>query len=462
MAACRENHRAQRARAAAAAGRGLPAVEAGMPAPAGTGLSRRAFVLQAAGLALSVYGAGRLPLFEPGVAQAAAAAGGTDRVIVQVYLEGGIDAVQVLAPTTDALYRRLRPTLALPAGGGTAFREDDRLRWHPSAAPLARLHQEGKVCVMPAVGYTHPDQSHFVSRHFYEVGALDPAGRSGWMGRYLDRAGSADNPLQGLSLDGSLAPALATTSKPVAAIDSPGAFDFWARDVWGEVGDLMLDSFGRIGAAHAGSRDAALRQAGAGAVQAASVRTQLAPFAPPKDDHSGAPSFVSPVTYPKDEDGFPTRMAGLAAMLAAGLPLKCVAVTAPGSYDTHSGEREVMDKDLALTCQTLEAFQRDLEARALADRVIVHVWSEFGRRAQENDGGTDHGAAGLGLVIGTRATGRMVGEFPGLAKLDRDGNLIATSDFRGVYAALLEQWLGADAAAILPDARGLARPALIR
>jgi uncharacterized protein (DUF1501 family) len=197
-------------------------------------------------------------------------------------------------------------------------------------------------------------------------------------------------------------------------------------------------------------------------VQAASVRTQLAPFAPPKDDHSDAPSFVSPVAYPKDEDGFPTRMAGLAAMLAAGLPLKCVAVTAPGSYDTHSGEREVMDKDLALTCQTLEAFQRDLEARGLADRVIVHVWSEFGRRAQENDGGTDHGAAGLGLVIGTRATGRMVGEFPGLAKLDQDGNLVATSDFRGVYAALLEQWLGADAGAILPDARGLARPALIR
>ncbi len=155
-------------------------------------------------------------------------------------------------------------------------------------------------------------------------------------------------------------------------------------------------------------------------------------------------------------------MAGLAAMLAAGLPLRCVSVTAPGSYDTHSGQQQVMQGDLALTCQTLLAFQRDLEARGLADRVVVHVWSEFGRRAQENRGGTDHGAAGLGMVIGSRVTGRMIGEFPGLSRLDRQGNLVATSDFRGVYAALLEQWLGCDAAAVLPGIRGIDRPGLIR
>ena len=458
MAACDENHRALRARAAA--GQGLPATEAGMPDPAGTGLSRRSFVLRSAGLALSVYGAGKLGLVAPGVAQASA--GPADAVIVQVYLEGGIDSVQVLAPTEDALYRKLRPSLALPPGSGTAFGEDDRLRWHPSAAPLARLHAEGKVCVMPAVGYDHPDQSHVVSRHFYEVGALNPGLQTGWMGRYLDRVGSADNPLQGLSLDGALAPALATASKPVAAVDSPGAFDFWARDVWGDVDDLMLDAFGKLGAAHAGSADAALRQAAAGAVQAASVRHQLEPFAPAKDDHSDAPSFTSPVTYPKSDDDFPTRMAGLAAMLAAGLPLTCVAITAPGSYDTHSGEQGVMDEALALTCDTLEAFQRDLEARGLADRVVIHVWSEFGRRAEENGGGTDHGAAGLGLLIGTRVTGRMVGEFPGLARLDADGNLVATSDFRGVFAGLLEQWLATDAGAVLPDVGRIARPALIR
>jgi uncharacterized protein (DUF1501 family) len=94
----------------------------------------------------------------------------------------------------------------------------------------------------------------------------------------------------------------------------------------------------------------------------------------------------------------------------------------------------------------------------------VHVWSEFGRRGAENgSGGTDHGAAGVGFLIGTRTKATMVGEFPGLAKgLDDDGNVQATSDFRGVYAGLLEQWLGVDAAAVIPDAGSFARPTLVR
>jgi uncharacterized protein (DUF1501 family) len=94
----------------------------------------------------------------------------------------------------------------------------------------------------------------------------------------------------------------------------------------------------------------------------------------------------------------------------------------------------------------------------------VHVWSEFGRRAKENASlGTDHGAAGTGFLIGTRARGKMVGEFPGLTSgLDEKGNLLATSDFRSVYSALLEQWFGADAAAVIPNAASFQRPSLIK
>src|SRR4051794_35952402 len=137
----------------AAAGRGLPAIEPGMPAPAGVGLTRRSMLLRSAGLALSVYGAGRLDVFR--AEEAAAAAGPADAVVVQVFMPGGVDTLSVLAPTEDATYRKLRPTLALPPGAGTAFAEDPRLRWHPSARSIAGLHAEGKVAVMPAVGYTH-------------------------------------------------------------------------------------------------------------------------------------------------------------------------------------------------------------------------------------------------------------------------------------------------------------------
>jgi uncharacterized protein (DUF1501 family) len=146
------------------------------------------------------------------------------------------------------------------------------------------------------------------------------------------------------------------------------------------------------------------------------------------------------------------------------LPLHCVALEATGSYDTHAGQVAALDPALTTTAASLYAFQRDLEARGVADRVLTLVWSEFGRRAQENgSGGTDHGAAGTGFLIGSRAAGQQVGEFPGLTSgLDDDGNVKATSDFRGVYASLLEQWLGFDAARVIPDAGKFARPTLVK
>jgi uncharacterized protein (DUF1501 family) len=155
---------------------------------------------------------------------------------------------------------------------------------------------------------------------------------------------------------------------------------------------------------------------------------------------------------------------GLAAMISAGLPLRCVALEATGSYDTHASQSSTLAPALAATATSLLAFQRDLEARGVADRVLTLVWSEFGRRAQENgSGGTDHGAAGTGFLIGSRAAGKQVGEFPGLTTgLDANGNLRATSDFRGVYASLLEQWFGFDASRVIPGAAKFTRPQLVR
>ena len=109
------------------------------------------------------------------------------------------------------------------------------------------------------------------------------------------------------------------------------------------------------------------------------------------------------------------------------------------------------------------AFQRDLEARGLDDRVMIEMWSEFGRRPEENgSAGTDHGAAGCAFVIGSRSQGQMVGEFPGLSSLDANENLKVTSDFRAMYCSLLEQWMGFDAASVIPGAEGFARPQLVK
>ena len=136
-------------------------------------------------------------------------------------------------------------------------------------------------------------------------------------------------------------------------------------------------------------------------------------------------------------------------MIAAGLPLRCVTMSAPGMYDTHADQENGLPEALDLTGASIHAFQRDLESRGIADRVLVLVWSEFGRRVEENGSiGTDHGAAGIGLLIGSRVRGQMLGEFPGLAAsgLDAQGNLRATFDYRSLYCSLLEEWFGTDAA----------------
>jgi uncharacterized protein (DUF1501 family) len=440
-------------RGAVEAGKGLPAIEPGMPLPAGTGLDRRSFVAGTFGLALSVYGLGKLKLFEEGIARAASSP--AQPVLVSVFLPGGADSLSVLYPALDPNYKKLRPTLALPEGAGSVFTEDTRLHWHPSLQPFATLHGEGKVSVMPAIGYTHPDQSHFTSRHFWEVGATDARLTSGWMGRYLDRHGTKDNPLQGLSLDYQLQPSLASLKVPVASLAAPDQYTFDAPGVWGQVETRMLETLTALGAHRP---DPFLNQAAKATKQSDRLRRQLAPFAK-NSDHG----FGSPVQYPDVDSDFPRQLSGLAAMLAAGLPVKCVAITAPGEYDTHSDQPQALADGLDVTSRTLLAFQRDLEARGLANRVLTLVWSEFGRRGEENGSGTDHGAAGSAFLIGTRARGTMVGEFPGLANgLDRDGNLKPTSDFRGVYSALLEQWLGADAGPVIPSARSFSRPALVK
>jgi uncharacterized protein (DUF1501 family) len=438
------------------------------PAPAGHGIDRRRFLLGSAKLAgalMTVYGAGRLGLgpsaLRDGVASAASAQAPNSPVLVSVFVPGGMDALSFLAPVADPVYRKLRPTLALGESQGTPLTEDTRLRWHPAALPFAELHAQGKVAVFPGIGYSHPDMSHFTSRHYWEVGNLDTRTQTGWMGRYLDLAGTASNPLQGLSLDGEMNPTIATARNPVAAIDLPEDFSLWLPGAWGDPSDLAVTAMSSLGQTLARSSDPALSQVGAIAAEIGTIQGQLAQFR----DSNGNPTYKPPVGYPQatQNSNFPKALAGLAAMLAAGLPLRCVAITAPGDFDTHSAQASAFQSGLTLTAQSLASFQADIEARGLADRVLVHLWTEFGRRVQENGSrGTDHGAGGAGLLIGTRVAGGLVGQWPGLQRLDANGNVLFDVDFRAVYSSLLEQWFAHDAASVIPGAAKLPRYKLIQ
>jgi uncharacterized protein (DUF1501 family) len=442
-------------RGVAVAGKGLPNIEPGMPVPAGTGLTRRTFLLRSAGAALSIYGASMLTprMFDEGIAKASAAAGPGQPVLVSIFMEGGWDALSVLAPVKEAKYKELRPALGLAEGSGQSFSEDEELMWHPAAGGLAELHGEGKVTVFPAIGYEPADESHFTSRHYWEVGQLDANARSGWMGRYLDLAGEPDNPLQGLSLDYSLAPALATAKMPVAAVSLPSDYSMWAYGLDEPVSGPALQTFGALGAL--GAPSAAYAQARSASYDTALVLDGMAGFVKSEEESGDS----SPVSYPTGD--FAERLAALAAMLHAEMPIKCASLNAVGSYDTHSDEAATLSANLEQTVTALVAFQRDLEARKLDQRVLIQLWSEFGRRPKENGSGTDHGAGGVAFLIGTRAAGKMVGEFPGLSKLDVNENVVKTSDFRAMYCSLLEQWFQTEAGLVIPEASSFERPVLV-
>lgn len=443
-----------------------------MPIPAGVGIDRRHFLTGALGGIITVYGAERLGLTDrmlgDGIAQAATTQAPRSPILVSIFMQGGIDALSLLAPAGNPLYEKLRPTLAVKPGSGMPLREDPSLVWHPSASSFAELHNAGKVLVFPGIGYADPDMSHFTSRHYWEVGATDASLLTGWMGRYLDVTGDTRNPFQGLSMDGQINPMLATAKNPTAAIDQPNNFATYMSGLWGNTAEWALESASSLGDLQRHSNDAAIAQVAGAASEVGIVRRTLKPFQLKDSDSTAAKknpaaAYGSTVSYPLDGSGdLPARLAGLAAMIEHGVPLKCVAITTDAQFDTHAAQPTTFNSGVQLVADSLAAFQADLEARGVDQRVLVHVWSEFGRRAQQNDSnGTDHGAAGTSLLIGSRVNGGMIGEFAPLSRLDVNGNQRENVDFRGLYSSLIEQWFGHDAAAVIPGAHHFHRYKLL-
>jgi uncharacterized protein (DUF1501 family) len=341
----------------------------------------------------------------------------------------------------DARYTpALRPDLFLRAQDTLPVGGSSLLRWHGAAAPLKALHDRGALTLLPAVGYPHANGSHFTSRHFYETGGLDPEGRTGWLGRYLDVVGQVDNPIQGLTLGSQLSPSLASNRVAVAAAPTEGGYEFPGGPQLPAGVTAELDrGFDALAALR--SADPVLRYARQAHANAAGLRRSLAGSLPP-----ASPGY--------DDTVLDRRLQALARLLRGGLGIRAATVDAQIDFDTHAGQVDSFATRIGSACRAIAAFQADLEATpGLADRVITLVWSEFGRRPEQNGSlGTDHGAAGVAMVIGTRAAGGIVGGFPGLAKLDAEDNLLPTADFRSLYASLLEGWLGVDAAQIVPTA----------
>lgn len=301
---------------------------------------------------------------------------------------------------------------------------DDHVGLHPSLKELHSLWESGDLAVLQGVGYPNPNRSHTRSMEIWQTGVVGAAPPAGWLGRVADvnstfricHVGPESVPMAVRGRT-SIPQALASLSD-YQLVANAGLPTGPQGDQAGDplVGDIRQRL---ISARELAARLAAL-PAGPSGSQSASV--------------------------PETLEG---RLATIHRLIEADLPLR-VYYTSQGGFDTHAAQRFVHQDLLRQVSEAVAGFLKALKASRLDERVVVLVFSEFGRRLKENtSSGTDHGAAAPVFLAGRPVKGTLIGPPPSLAELDDGGDPRFTTDFRDVYATLLRRWLAVDPDAIL-------------
>lgn len=399
-------------------------------------MKRHAFVNRSLGVA--VLG-GTLPaaFMQAAFAAETPALGSTidpGNALVIVQMGGGNDGLNTVIPWSDDTYHRLRPTIALDAK--SILRIDDRIGFNPALAGLNELYAQGHVALLQGVGYPNPNLSHFEATQIWETAAPDRPQQYGWIGRYLDRrypAGTKPpSPFETVALGDTLPAALLAAHVDIPAIGALGAFAYnTGRDLASkQSAGTLYDGTGAGASPYLQLVAETARDAYHGGDQ---LRAKIAGYTPA-------------VTYPTD--GFAQQLKLAAQLIGTNSGTKIVFVSI-GSFDTHVGQRAQQDRLLGYLGNGLAAFYRDLAAHGNDKRVLALMFSEFGRRVEQNaSNGTDHGTAMPVFAVGGGVRGGIYGEHPSLTDLDH-GNLKFATDFRAVYATVIERWLGRSAADVL-------------
>ena len=356
------------------------------------------------------------------------------RTLVLLQLSGGNDGLSTVVPHGDDLYGKNRVTTRI--GAGEVLRLDDYRGLHPALAGLRRIHDEGGLAIVEGAGYPQPIRSHFKSLEVWHTGRIE--GRNsgeGWVGRLCAAAWPRDVTPELVVHVGANAPySVYSTKYPAVAFQTPSSYQWVAPE--SEDGDMYKRAGGapsKAGPGGAGGRtggdDVLARLRGVlSDAQASSVRIRRA-----------AASYKPRASYPADDLGEALRV--VAALIDARIGARVISVEL-GGFDSHNDQRRQHDALMRKLDLGLSAFLDDLRGTEAGDETLVVVFSEFGRRLAENGSrGTDHGVAGPMLVAGTRVAGGLYGAHPSLAELDA-GDLVSTTDFRSVYATVIERWFG--------------------
>ncbi len=404
--------------------------------------NRRDFLGLASAL---VTTSGAVPTFLARTASAAAQQGAkNDNVLVVLQLTGGNDGLNTVVPFTDDHYRRLRPTLHL--ADAKLHKLDDRVGLHPSLGGLARLWEKEQLAIIQGVGYRNPNRSHFESMAIWHTAPDDAqlehgratSAQGGWLARTIDQRSSA-----------------AEQSRAAAAL----------RIGVGEMPQALLGS--RVQVPSLADLEQLKRRTGL--LDASSVQAQLASWQSSAGEPANAllaaarsSTIAVQATAEQiakigvDDSGsrnYPNtdlakRLRSIAQLVQAGFPAP-IYFTELGGFDTHGRQANTHASLLEKTGNSLRAFLEDMIEKVSSRPVLVLVFSEFGRRVEENASlGTDHGTAAPVFLAGSRVVKGVHGPYPDLANLV-DGDPMFAVDFRAVYATIIENWLGLPSEPIL-------------
>lgn len=391
------------------------------------------------------------------LADIARAQGARSRSLVVLYLSGGNDALNTVVPYQDQFYYSRRPAIAIPAGQVLQIGTDSAgraLGLHPRLTGLRDIFNEGRLAIVQRTGYTNSSRSHFQGLDIW--GTADPSSATslGWLGRYLESVPA--DPLSGWATTRELPRALVSKTVGVPAIPDARIYSFNSPNNAAEAVNERAAAT-RI-ASHVPVSQPQLAFVNRSALGALETLDRVASVA----------NYNGTVAYPNNGLAIALRTVAGSIVRGTGTRVYWVQI---GGFDTHSAQGNAGGGAYAnlmgAVGDSVRAFYNDLRNQGLLNDTLILEFSEFGRRAFENGSqGTDHGAAGVMFAVGGAVRGGIYGTAPSLdpnsPTLENNGGDVRhETDFRSVYARVLDNWLGANSVSILGgDFRGGA-PAIV-
>jgi uncharacterized protein (DUF1501 family) len=379
----------------------------------------------------------------------ARAQGAASRNLVVLDLSGGNDGLSMLVPYTDSFYYSRRPTLAIPAGTVLQIGSDSSgkaLGLHPKLSGLKDIFNQGRLALVQRVGYANSSRSHFSGTDIWSTANPSNTTGSGWVGRYLSTQGALD-PLAAWNTAGDTPHAMQYPGVSVATIPSISAYAFNSPNTGA---DAMYERTAAVSIASHVPVDKP---------HVAFVSTSTQAAMATLDRVASVGTYKPTLTYPNN--GFGLALQAIAGAMAKGMGTKVFWVQT-GGFDTHAAQDTTADagayvKLMVTLNDGLTAFYTDLKNQGLLNDTLLLSFSEFGRRITENGSkGTDHGAASVLMAMGGAVHGGLFGTAASLSPdaqnpgLENSGNDVTyETDFRSVYAKVIDNWLGGDSVSVL-------------